>query len=69
MSHNIRLAKKTDAENILEIYAPFILNTAISFETEIPDINTFSNRIEGIVNNYEKIYSLCLVIHANQELK
>jgi L-amino acid N-acyltransferase YncA len=41
----IRPALSSDASSILDIYAPFILNTAVSFETEVPTIENFSQRI------------------------
>lgn len=41
----IRLARPEDAASILEIYAPFILNTSVTFETAIPTIENFEHRI------------------------
>lgn len=41
----IRLATPEDAASILEIYGPFILNTAVTFETELPTIANIENRI------------------------
>ena len=52
MKHNIRLAKISDSENILKIYEPYIKNTVISFEIEVPMIKDFSNRIEKIIDKY-----------------
>jgi phosphinothricin acetyltransferase len=49
------MAAKTDSENILKIYAPFITDTAISFETEVPSVDDFSDRIERIIKNYPYI--------------
>jgi phosphinothricin acetyltransferase len=43
--NSIRPALSSDATSILDIYAPFILNTAVSFETEVPTIENFSQRI------------------------
>lgn len=43
--HSIRLATPKDAASILEIYAPFILNTAVTFETELPTIESIEHRI------------------------
>lgn len=42
----IRLARSSDAAQILNIYAPLIRNTAITFEYEIPDVGDFEKRIE-----------------------
>ena len=59
MKHNLRLAKKSDAEEILKIYAPYILNTAFSFETEVPTIEEFAMRIESIIKQYPfLVYSI-----------
>ena len=43
--NTIRPALSSDASSILDIYAPFILNTTVSFETEVPSIENFSQRI------------------------
>ena len=48
----IRLVKVSDSKEILEMYTPYVRDTAISFETEIPTINEFSNRIEIISKQY-----------------
>jgi len=32
----IRTASVSDAQQILDIYAPYVLNTAITFEYEVP---------------------------------
>lgn len=41
----IRLATPEDAHQMLEIYRPYVLNTAISFETEPPSLQEFQERI------------------------
>lgn len=46
----IRLAEKPDVRGILEIYAPFILHTAVTFEESVPDEDSFWTRIQGIMN-------------------
>lgn len=43
--NTIRPALSSDASSILDIYAPFILNTTVSFETEVPTIENFTQRI------------------------
>jgi len=48
----IRLVTASDSEGILKIYAPYIRDTAISFETEVPTISEFSARIETIAKQY-----------------
>ena len=41
----IRSAEQRDAESILDIYTPYITDTPVSFETEIPSIEVFRQRI------------------------
>ena len=41
----IRVATEADAEDMLEIYAPVVLLTPISFETEPPSVEEFRARI------------------------
>ena len=40
-----------DAEKLLEIYAPYVENTAITFEYDVPSKDEFVKRINNI---YEK---------------
>lgn len=48
----IRLATAKDAEAILAIYAPFIENTSFTFETEVPSVAAFAERIEHYSDNW-----------------
>ena len=48
----IRLAKPTDAAAILDIYAPYIKGTSLTFETEVPTISDFNNRIKSYLENW-----------------
>src|SRR6185436_15238362 len=41
----IRIATKDDAAGMLEIYGPFILNSGITQETEVPAVEEFQKRI------------------------
>ena len=43
----IRLAEPADAEGILAIYAPYIANTSFTFETDVPALNVFAERISN----------------------
>lgn len=49
MSPIIRLAEKRDVPGILEIYSPFILQTAVTFEETVPDEESFWKRIQEIM--------------------
>ena len=44
-----------DAKRLLEIYGPYVKNTAISFEYEVPSIEEFENRIKTISSKYPYI--------------
>ncbi len=47
MSTTMRLVTEDDAPRILEIYAPIVRETVISFEYEVPDENEMRQRIRG----------------------
>jgi L-amino acid N-acyltransferase YncA len=49
MNATIRLAERRDVPGILEIYAPFILHTAVTFEEIVPDEESFWKRIQEIM--------------------
>jgi len=44
-----------DAEELLKIYAPYILETAVSFEYEVPSLMEFKERITNISSKYPYI--------------
>ena len=48
----IRLALQSDSKAILEIYAPFVKDTVITFEYEVPTVAEFSSRISNIEKKY-----------------
>ena len=55
MSENcikIRMATPDDAEKILAVYAPYILETGITFEYEVPTVEAFRGRIENVLKKY-----------------
>lgn len=49
---SIRTATPDDAQALLDIYAPYVLQTAITFETEVPTLEDFRQRIEHTLQNY-----------------
>lgn len=53
-----RLAKKSDAKRLLEIYKPYVEKTAITFEYEVPTIAEFEKRIEKIGSRYPYIVAI-----------
>lgn len=48
----IRTAGAKDAPALLDIYAPYVEKTAISFEYEVPSTEEFQARIENILQKY-----------------
>ncbi|WP_367271634.1 GNAT family N-acetyltransferase [uncultured Eubacterium sp.] len=48
----IRIATPADAKEILDIYAPYILQTAITFEYEVPTLAEFTQRMEHTLAKY-----------------
>lgn len=49
---NIRIATTEDAEALLEIYAPYVEQTAITFEYSVPTVEEFTERIRNTLRNY-----------------
>ena len=52
LSFQIRVAREDDAEYLLEIYRPFVENTAISFEVDVPSVGEFAKRISSALNTW-----------------
>ena len=48
----IRFATEADIPAILDIYGPYILNTAISFEYSIPTLEEFTDRFRDITARF-----------------
>lgn len=48
----LRLATPQDADALLEIYAPYVKQTAISFEYDVPSAAEFAERIEQTLHRY-----------------
>ena len=48
----IRTAVLQDAEALLEIYAPYVVNTAITFEYDVPTVEEFAGRMSNVLRRY-----------------
>ncbi len=48
-----------DAKSLLEIYEPYVKNTAITFEYDVPSVEEFENRINTISSKYPYIKLIC----------
>ena len=51
----IRTVTEKDAYELLEIYRPYVEDTAITFEYDVPTVEEFSDRIRRISANYPYI--------------
>lgn len=49
---HVKRAKIEDAEAILAIYRPYVLNTAFSFEIDVPSVEEIAQRIVRYSENY-----------------
>ncbi len=50
--YKIREATLEDAERLVEIYSHYVLNTAVSFEYEVPTVTEFRERMRNIMKKY-----------------
>ena len=51
----IRAAKREDAQELLELYAPYVEKTAITFEVTVPSVEEFAGRILQTLQRYPYI--------------
>ena len=49
---SVRIASPDDAAKILSIYAPYVRNTVITFEYEVPSLEEFTERIKKTLKKY-----------------
>lgn len=54
----IKIASPSDAEAILNIYAPYIRNTAVTFEYEVPSVEEFRKRIIHTLKRFPYLLAL-----------
>jgi len=59
MEIKLRLAKLEDAQDILDIYIPYINDSNVTFEYAAPSLNDFENRMKIIMKNYPYIVAVC----------
>ena len=52
------MATEADSEEILKIYAPYVMDTAITFEYDVPSVAEFSQRIKDTLQKYPYIVAL-----------
>ncbi len=51
-SIKLRTARLLDAKRLVEIYAPYVTDTAVSFEYEVPAVEEFQRRMEKTLERY-----------------
>lgn len=51
----IEFVSPEDAAELVEIYAPYVKNTAITFEYEVPTVEEFTNRITNTIKKFPYI--------------
>jgi L-amino acid N-acyltransferase YncA len=52
MSWTVRIASPGDAGDMVDIYAPFIRETAVTFENEVPSVEDFAARVAEILERF-----------------
>ena len=59
MNVSFRMATAADAKSLLDIYAPYVTDTCISFEDVVPSVLEFESRIQKTLPNFP--YIVCEV--------
>lgn len=54
----IRMATPADAESLLAIYAPYVEQTAITFEYVVPSLDEFRSRISSTLQKYPYLVAI-----------
>ncbi len=52
MLGGLRVATAADAAQLLAIYAPYVLHTTVTFETQVPTEQAFAGRIAGTLGQF-----------------
>lgn len=55
---SLRTANLSDAPRLLEIYAPYVTDTAITFEYDVPAVEEFRERMERTLEKYPYIVAV-----------
>ena len=54
----IRIATKQDAQELLALYAPYVEETAITFEYQVPSLSEFENRIVQVLERFPYLVAI-----------
>ena len=52
MGLTIRSATPADASDLLKIYSPYVIETAITYEYDVPSVEEFAERIRSTLEKY-----------------
>lgn len=55
----IQMAKAENAKELLGIYAPYVTDTAVTFEYDVPTVSEFSERIANTLEKYPYLAAVC----------
>jgi len=55
----IEYVKPEDAEELVALYAPYVLNTSYTFEYDVPSVEEFRSRIENTIEKYPYLKAVC----------
>lgn len=56
--YTIRITTPSDAEAVRDVYAPFVKETAVTFETELPSISQMAERVRS--NLIKHLWLVCV---------
>ena len=56
MNEQLRFASEDDAEALLAIYAPYVADTVITYEYEVPSVSEFENALRPLLRNFLTLY-------------
>ena len=65
----IRFAKMEDAEELLALYTPYVTDTVITFEYEVPSLEEFKDRMRQTMRKYPYLVARFLDIVVQGHLK
>jgi L-amino acid N-acyltransferase YncA len=51
----LRIAEEADAPELVKIYAPYVEDTAVSFEYDVPSAEKFAGRMRAVLRKYPYI--------------
>lgn len=54
----IRMAEEADAQELIHIYAPYVTDTAITFEYTVPTVQEFASRIRQTLQRYPYLVNI-----------